>query len=84
MSEINEIKPIGYYNNSHGFLYEESDKDCYCQSGCSMEAVYTKKQMIEFAEDKCWELVNWYVESTGDVNHAAEMKIWIDDEFVHD
>ena len=40
--------------------------------------------MSEFAEDKCWELVNWYVESTGDDNHAAEMKIWLDDEFAHE
>uniref|UniRef100_UPI00359C8EA4 hypothetical protein n=1 Tax=Lactococcus garvieae TaxID=1363 RepID=UPI00359C8EA4 len=43
--------------------------------------VYTAEQMQEYAEDKCWELINWYVESTGDVNHAAEMKIWMDDKF---
>lgn len=49
-----------------------------------IEELYTKKQMLEFAEDKCQELVNWYVESTGDVNHAAEMGIWLDDEFPHD
>jgi hypothetical protein len=39
------------------------------------------EQVNKRAEDKCWGLVNWYVESTGDVNHAAEMKIWLDDEF---
>lgn len=46
-----------------------------------IEALYTQKQMIKFAEEKCSELMNWYVESTGDVGHAAEMMIWFDDEF---
>ncbi|WP_339011290.1 DUF1642 domain-containing protein [Lactococcus garvieae] len=44
-------------------------------------AVYTADKMQDHAEAKCWELINWYVESTGDVKHAAEMKIWMDDEF---
>ena len=39
------MKPIGYYNGAHGFLYDEFDKDCYCQAGCSMEAVYTESQV---------------------------------------
>lgn len=43
--------------------------------------LYTPKQMQEHAEAKCWDLINWYVESTGDVNHAAEIKIWMNDEF---
>lgn len=43
--------------------------------------VYTAEQMQEYAKANCWELINWYVETTGDVNHAAEMKIWMDDEF---
>ncbi|MCT0442618.1 hypothetical protein [Lactococcus lactis] len=43
--------------------------------------VFTSEQMQEYAKANCWELINWYVETTGDVNHAAEMKIWMDDEF---
>lgn len=39
------MKPIGYYNGAHGFLHDELDKDCYCQGGCSMEAVYTESQV---------------------------------------
>lgn len=39
------MKPIGYYNEAHGFLHDELDKDCYCQGGCSMEAVYTESQV---------------------------------------
>ncbi len=39
------MKPIGYYNEAHGFLHDEFDKDCYCQGGCSMEAVYTESQV---------------------------------------
>jgi len=39
------MKPIGYYNEAHGFLHDEFDKDCYCQDGCSMEAVYTESQV---------------------------------------
>lgn len=39
------MKPIGYYNKAHGFLHDEFDKDCYCQGGCSMEAVYTESQV---------------------------------------
>lgn len=42
---LDEIKPIGYYNDVHGFLFDESDKDCYCEGGCSMEPVYTKSQL---------------------------------------
>lgn len=39
------MKPIGYYNEAHGFLHDEFDKDCYCQGGCSMETVYTESQV---------------------------------------
>ena len=39
------MKQIGYYNEAHGFLHDELDKDCYCQGGCSMEAVYTESQV---------------------------------------
>lgn len=42
---IEKLEPIGYYNGAHGFLYDEFDKDCYCQGGCSMEAVYTESQV---------------------------------------
>lgn len=45
------------------------------------EKLYSAEQMQEYAKANCWELINWYVETTGDVNHAAEMKIWMDDEF---
>lgn len=40
-----EWKPVGYYNEAHGFLYDETDKDCYCSGGCSMEAVYVESQV---------------------------------------
>lgn len=40
-----ELKPVGYYNEAHGFLYDETDKDCYCPGGCSMEAVYVESQV---------------------------------------
>lgn len=43
--ELKDIKPVGYYNDAHGFLHDEFDKDCYCQGGCSMEPVYTAEQM---------------------------------------
>lgn len=42
---VEKLDPIGYYNGAHGFLYDEFDKDCYCQGGCSMEAVYTESQV---------------------------------------
>lgn len=45
------------------------------------QPLYSAEQMQEYAKANCWELINWYVETTGDVNHAAEMKIWMDDEF---
>lgn len=41
-----DVEPIGYYNGAHGFLYDELDKDCYCQGGCSMQAVYTREQVV--------------------------------------
>ena len=44
---VEKLEPIGYYNESHGFLHDESDKDCYCQGGCTMEAVYTESQVKE-------------------------------------
>lgn len=43
--------------------------------------LYTEDQLQEYAKAKCWELINWYAESTVDVNHAVEMKIWMDGEF---
>lgn len=42
---VEKLEPIGYYNKAHGFLHDEFDKDCYCQGGCSMEAVYTESQV---------------------------------------
>ncbi|MCT0056767.1 hypothetical protein EFK39_10435, partial [Lactococcus lactis subsp. lactis] len=42
---VEKLEPIGYYNGAHGFLHDEFDKDCYCQGGCSMEAVYTESQV---------------------------------------
>ncbi len=42
---VEKLEPIGYYNEAHGFLHDEFDKDCYCQGGCSMEAVYTESQV---------------------------------------
>ena len=47
---MKEIEPIGYYNGAHGFLYDEFDKDCYCQGGCSMEAVYTESQVKKLTD----------------------------------
>lgn len=41
------VDPIGYYNGEHGFLYDELDKDCYCNGGCSMQPVYTEGQIKE-------------------------------------
>ncbi|AGV73769.1 hypothetical protein [Lactococcus cremoris] len=51
MSEV-VIEPIGYYNKVHGFLHDEFDKDCYCQGGCSMEAVYTESQVKKLTGEK--------------------------------
>lgn len=48
---IKKLEPIGYYNNVHGFLYDELDKDCYCSGGCSMEAVYTAVQMEQYRRE---------------------------------
>ncbi|WMM20146.1 hypothetical protein RCG51_10130 [Lactococcus lactis] len=45
-----KLDPIGYYNGAHGFLYDEFDKDCYCQGGCSMEAVYTESQVKKLTD----------------------------------
>ncbi|KSU23358.1 hypothetical protein [Lactococcus lactis] len=42
---VEKLEPIGYYNEAHGFLHDEFDKDCYCQGGCHMEAVYTESQV---------------------------------------
>ncbi|OSP87367.1 hypothetical protein B9W73_03590 [Lactococcus lactis] len=42
---VEKLEPIGYYNGAYGFLYDEFDKDCYCQGGCSMEAVYAESQV---------------------------------------
>lgn len=47
-----------------------------------IEALYTQKQMIKFAEEKCSELVSWYSKSTGDVENAAKMMNWINDQFM--
>lgn len=82
MDLLKEIEPVGVIvqdGNDYGLIESE------VLQGISMlpvgTKIYTTEQMQEYAEDKCWELINWYVESTGDVNHAAEMKIWMDDEF---
>lgn len=49
---VEKLEPIGYYNEAHGFLHEEFDKDCYCQGGCSMEAVYTESQVKKLTDEK--------------------------------
>lgn len=82
MEELKEIEPVGAIvqdGKDYGLIESE------VLQGISVLPVgtklYTAEQMKKHAEAKCWELINWYVESTGDVNHAAEMKIWMDDEF---
>ncbi|MFR0821020.1 MAG: hypothetical protein ACLSID_08655 [Lactococcus lactis] len=58
---VEKLEPIGYYNGAHGFLHDELDKDCYCQGGCSMEAVYTESQVkkltgenkVEKLQERC-------------------------------
>jgi len=70
LSEINSVATPVQVRDRHGVVIFNEPT-----------AIYTPKEMIEFAEANCWELINWYVESTGDVNHAVEMKIWMDDEF---
>lgn len=47
---VEKLEPIGYYNKAHGFLHDEFDKDCYCQGGCSMEAVYTESQVKKLTD----------------------------------
>lgn len=49
---VEKLEPIGYYNEAHGFLHDEFDKDCYCQGGCSMEAVYTESQVKKLTDEK--------------------------------
>lgn len=41
------VDPIGYYNDIHGFLHDEMDKDCYYNGGCNMQPVYTEEQVRE-------------------------------------
>lgn len=60
MEKLNDIKPVGYYNGAHGFLYDELDKDCYCLGGCTMAPVYTEEQMQEYAKAKVAETVELY------------------------
>lgn len=53
--DLKDIEPVGYHNDTHGFLYDELDKDCYCQGGCSMAPVYTEEQMQQYAEAMVYE-----------------------------
>lgn len=48
---VEKLEPIGYYNGAHGFLHDEFDKDCYCQGGCYMEAVYTESQVKKLTDE---------------------------------
>lgn len=52
MKKFEDIEPLGYYNETHGFLYDEADKDCYCPGGCSMEPVYAAEQIKELLDEK--------------------------------
>ncbi|MDQ7158788.1 hypothetical protein RCG63_02120, partial [Lactococcus lactis] len=84
LSEIEAVSPEDFviFENDTAYSY-------IIDRGCRENAIevddfpklYTAEQMQEYAKANCWELINWYVETTGDVNHAAEMKIWMDDEF---
>ncbi|MCT0056795.1 hypothetical protein EFK39_10630 [Lactococcus lactis subsp. lactis] len=58
---VEKLEPIGYYNEAHGFLHEEFDKDCYCQGGCSMEAVYTESQVKKLTDEKTVEKLQEYL-----------------------
>lgn len=84
LSEIEAVSPEDFV------VFEDETAYSYTiDRGCNENAIevddfpklYTSEQMQEYAKANCWELINWYVETTGDVNHAAEMKIWMDDEF---
>ncbi|MEI3639461.1 hypothetical protein [Lactococcus cremoris] len=84
LSEIEAVSPEDFV------VFEDDTAYSYTiDRGCRENAIevkdfpklYTAEQMQEYAKANCWELINWYVETTGDVNHAAEMKIWMDDEF---
>ncbi|TRW70900.1 hypothetical protein [Lactococcus lactis] len=84
LSEIEAVSPEDFV------VFEDDMPYSYViDRGCKENAIevddfpklYTAEQMQEYAKANCWELINWYVETTGDVNHAAEMKIWMDDEF---
>lgn len=84
LSEIEAVSPEDFV------VFEDETAYSYTiDRGCKENAIevddfpklYTADQMQEYAKANCWELINWYVETTGDVNHAAEMKIWMDDEF---
>lgn len=56
------------------FAYELREK--------GIEGLYTRQQMIKFAEGKCSEMMSWYSKSTGDVENAAKMMNWINDQFM--
>ena len=84
LSEIEAVSPEDFV------VFEDDTPYSYTiDRGCRENAIevddfpklYTAEQMQEYAKANCWELINWYVETTGDVNHAAEMNIWIDYEF---
>ena len=90
--KIEDIKPVGYLLVRD--RYGTPNQRFMSSEGFNMNAfapfrgdtrLYTTEQMGRYAEayafEEVWELVNWYVESTADANHAAEMKVWIDDEF---
>jgi hypothetical protein len=61
---VEKLEPIGYYNGAHGFLHDEFDKDCYCQGGCSMEAVYTESQVKKLTDEKTVEKLQEQLNTT--------------------
>lgn len=86
MEELKDIEPYAYeviYLDGDGELFymQYLAKERAMEVEGLVRGLHTPKQLQEYAEAKCWELINWYVESTSDINHAAEMKIWMDDEF---
>ena len=84
--KLSEIEAYAYeviYPDCDGELFFTLylAKERAAEVGGDIRNLHTPEQMQEYAKANCWELINWYVETTGDVNHAAEMKIWMDDEF---
>ena len=86
MEELKDIEPYAYeviYSDGDGELFymQHLAKERAVEVEGEVRGLHTAEQMQEYAEAKCGELINWFVEMTGDINYAPEMKIWIDDEF---